>query len=266
MRNDLRLHVWAHLKFFLRNRLILGLILAAGAFQLIGILMSLMYESSGSRFNRLNVLSSQLHGLIWLYGGLLALLAMWSHLRDRSTRLIFVRPIRPEVWIASVFVSAVLVTAAAHVLVGAMTAALSFAWGIPYQTGFVWLAIDRIFESVIIVALVAALGVAVHPVLAVMSLVFFSEETIYYFYVTLTAANQREDASLWVDLGQRVAAAVYTVVPMLNPFESQTAAVAGTLRVRPADWMYLANTGAYTALFATCCFFGAMLALRRRTL
>lgn len=266
MFRDLRLHVWAHLKFFLRNRLVLGLLFAATVFWAIGFIPFLMWESTGGRFERLRYLSSQMHALVWFYGALLALVAMSAHLRDRSTRLVFTRPTRPEVWLVSVFVAAMLVAVVAHGLTAAATLALSLAWKIPYQAGFAWLALDAAVETAVVVALLSALAVGIHPVIAVAIVFLFGDNITYYLYLMLSGAAQAGAQDGWITAGKWIMRALYTVTPMFDPFSTETSAVSASLRVTGRDWMYLAATTVYAALVASFCFFAATLTLRRRTL
>jgi hypothetical protein len=266
MFSHLRLHVWAHLKFFLRNRLVLGLMLVAAAFWAMGFIPFLMWESAGGRFERLRYLSTQMHELVWFYGALLALIAMSAHLRDRSTRLVFTRATRPEVWIVSVFASALLVAVVAHGLTAAATFTLSLAWGIPYQVGFVWLALDAMVESAVVIALLGALAVGIHPIIAVTVMFLFSDSIMYYFYSLLAGANQAGSLGGWGTAGTWITRGLYTVMPMFDPFHTETSGVNASLRVAGSDWAYLAATAAYAALVASFCFFFATFTLRRRTL
>lgn len=266
MFSHLRLHIWAHLKFYLRNRLVLGLMVVATAFWSMGFVTFLMWDSAGGRFERLKYLSTQMHELAWFYGALLALIAMSAHLRDRSTRLVFTRATRPELWIVSVFASALLVAVVAHGLTAVATFALSLAWDIPYQVGFLWLALDAMVESVVVIALLAALAVGIHPVIAVTVMFLFSDNITYYFYSLLSGASQAGALGGWATAGKWMTRAAYTVMPMFDPFNAETGGVNASLRVTGGDWAYLAATAAYAALVASFCFFFATFTLRRRTL
>ena len=266
MFSDLRLHVWAHLKFFLRNRLVLGLMLAAAAFWAMGFIPFLMWESTGGRFERLRYLSTQMHGLVWFYGALLALVAMSAHLRDRSTRLVFTRATRPEIWLVSVFAAATLVTVVAHALTAAATLGLSLAWNIPYQIGFAWLALDAMIESAIVVALLSTLAVGIHPIIAIAALFLFGDNITYYLYTMLSGAEYANALGAWGIAGKWLARGAYTVMPMFDPFANETRAVSASLRVTGRDWAYLGAAAAYGSLVATFCFFAATFTLRRRAL
>jgi hypothetical protein len=266
MLKQFRVHVGAHLKFYLRNRLVLGLLAASLLMWGMGLLGSWAFESAGGRFDRLKHLSSQMHGLVWFYGALLALLAMWSHLRERSTRLVFTRPAAPEVWLASIFGAALLVAVAAHAFTAVLTFVLSLAWGVPYQIGFAWRALDSMLESVVAIALMAALGVGVHPVIAGFAMFLFSDEFMYYLYVLFASTEVAGGATAWMSIGKWTTRSVYTVMPMLDPFADKTAPVASSMRVSAADWGYLAATAAYAGLISTFSFFLGSFTLRRRTL
>ncbi len=266
MFKHLRLHVRAHMKFFLRNRLVLGLLLVAAAFWAMGFIPFLMFQSDGGRFERLRYLSTQMHELAWFYGAVLALVAMSAHLRDRSTRLVFTRPTRPELWIVSVFTAALLIAVIAHALTAAATLTLSLVWGIPYQIGFVWLALDAMIESVVVIALLGTLTVGIHPIIAVTVMFLLSDSIMYYFYSFLAGASQAGGAAGWATAGKWITRAAYTVMPMFDPFQAETSGVNASLRVTGGDWAYLAAAAAYAALVASFCFFAATLTLRRKTL
>ena len=266
MISQLRLHTWAHLKFFQRNRLVLGLVVAGAALWMLGFVPFLMLESSGGKFERLKYLSSQMHALAWFYGGLLALIAISSHLRDRSTRLVFTRPNPPELWMASIMISASLVSLVVHGLTVALILGLSVAWGIPYQIGFLWIALDAAIETLVVISLVTMLGTAIHPVLAAFVMVIFNDQLFYFLYSMLAASIQAGGAGVWVSVGRSVIRIVYSVIPMLDPFSDKTQMVNASLRVRGVDWAFLAATAAYAATMTAFCFFAATLTLRRRTL
>jgi hypothetical protein len=266
LRDQLLLHVRANLKFFLRNRLVLGLGLAVAGIWSLGFIPFLIYETTGSRFNRLMYLARELHGLIWFYSGLLALLTMSAQLRDRSTRLVFTRPSRPEVWILSVLLSVLLVAAAANIFVGGATFALSRIWDIPYQAGFAWAVLDSIVECALVIGFMGALAAGIHPVLAGFAAFVFSDLMIYELYKMTLGASQVEGAGIWTLAGKWIGRSLYWMVPMLDPFANQTSDVMRSMRVTGAEWGYLAAGAGYAALVCTVCFFATALTLRRRAL
>jgi hypothetical protein len=266
MLEQLRLHVRTHIRFFLRNRLVLGLGLAMLGLFALSFVPFVLMDSSGSRFERLKFIVSQLHLFAWFYGGVLAVLGTSSHIRDRSLRLVLTRPASLEVWVASMFVAAFTITAAAHALIATAGFGLSLASGVPYQTGFFWIAIDRTFESLIVISVIGAVGAALHPAMAALAFVFLNETMLNGLLWMVLAAREAGNSSIWLRLADGIVRAVYAAVPMLDPFSSNTRLVGESARATLSDWGYLGAAAAYSGLTALFCFLLTVWVLRRRQL
>ena len=258
------IHTVSLLKFYARSRLILAFALVVLGLWSLGLIPLFMFDSSGGRFETLKYLSSQMHGLVWFATAALGLFAIWSHVNHRNTSLVFTRPNPPEAWIAAVFLSAFTVAVVAHVVMTALTMTLALAWHIPIQAGFVWISLDSIFESIIIVSALTALATAIHPIIAVIAFAVFSESVFYQLDLLLLSYMQSGHHGIALRGLEWLVRAVHAAVPMLDPFATDTAAVANSLRVTPADWAYLAATGAYAALCFLFFFLFADYCLRRR--
>lgn len=263
MRN-LLLHTRVLLKFYLRNRLILAFTLIVCALWSLELIPMVLFESPGSRFDTLRSLSSQLHDVVWFATAAFGLFAIWSHTSNRSTSLIFTRPVRPESWTSAVFVSAFIVAAAGHAIVLLLTMALSLAWKVPLQTGFVWTAANGFFQSVIVISGLTALATAIHPVLAVFAFAVFSESIFYQLDTLLLSYIQGRTAGLGIRFLESVVRGIHLGLPMLSPFARQTVTVESSLRVTSADWGYLASIAAYAGVAFLFFFLFADYALRRR--
>jgi hypothetical protein len=261
---SLGVHTRALLKFYLRNRLILAFTLVVLALWLLSLIPMILFESPGSRFDTLRSLSSQLHDLVWFATAAFGLFAVWSHTSNRSTSLIFTRPVKPEAWTAAVFLSAFIVAAAGHLIALLLTAVLSVAWKIPLQPGFVWTAVNGFFQSVIVISGLTALATAIHPVLAVFAFAVFSESLFYQLDTLLLSYLQGRTAGLGIRLIEYVVRGIHLTLPMLSPFAKQTQTVEVSLRVASSDWAYLASTATYAALVFLFFFLFADYALRRR--
>jgi hypothetical protein len=247
MREALRLHIGTHLRFFARSRLLLGLgVVLAGVWAL-SLIAFILLESSSDRFDMLKNVAGQLRWFAWFYTAAMGLFAFWWHTTQKTTSLVFTRPGRPEIWLLSVFGSAFLAAAVIHTAGFVMTLGLSVAWGIPFQAGFLWLALDGMLESLIIVSVLTGLSAAIHPALAVLVLVFFSESTFYWFDTMLLGHLQAKGdaAAVWAGAVEKVVRGIHAVVPILDPFAHRTTAMEESLRVARADWAYLAATAGY---------------------
>ena len=265
MLEQLRLHTITHLRFFLRSRLVLGFGLVMLAMVALSFVPFVLMDSSGGRFERLTYASTLMHTFAWAYGAVLALLGMSTHLRERMTRLVFTRPASPEVWTASMLLAAFTVSAVAHVLVAAGTLGFSLLWNLPYQTGFLWVAVDGIFESLIVIALLGAIGAALHPAIAAVASIFLHDGMFLGLMSMTSGAIEAGNTSAWLRAADWTVRALYAVMPMLNPFESETS-VGSSMRASLTDWAYLGATGAYAAALTAFCFFATVWILRRRQL
>jgi hypothetical protein len=266
MLEALRLHIVTHLRFFARSRLILGLGLVLTALWTLGFLMFVLMESSGDRFDVLKTVSTQFRWFAWFATAAMGMFALWWHTSQRTVTLVLTRPGPPEIWLMSVFGSAFLVAVVLHTTGLLLTLGLSLVWGIPYQPGFVWLSIDGVLESVIMVSLLTGLGAGLHPVLALLVVAFFTESTFYAFDTLLLAYLESHGNVLWVSLIEKAVRAVHIVLPMLNPFSEHTAEVERSLRVAYSDWGYLGSTAVYAAAVFTFWFLFADYRLRRKAL
>lgn len=266
MREALWLHTMTHLRFFARSRLLLGLALVLGGVWSAGLVAFLLLESSSDRFEMLKTIADQVRWFAWFYTAAMGLFALWWHTTQRTTSLVFTRPGRPEIWLGSVFLSAFLAAFTIHAAGFLLTVGLSLAWGLPFQSGFVWLSLDGLIESVIIVSVLAGVALVVHPVIAVLMLVFFSEGMLRWLDVTLLAYLEANGASTSLAVLEKTIRAVYLTLPMLDPFEDRTQAVAASVRASAADWAYLGGAAAYALLVFLFWYLFAAWRLRRRAL
>src|SRR5687767_8951871 len=119
MRERLWLHVGSHLRLFRRSRIVLAVGLVIVGFWAIGVLPFMFGGTAGNRFNLLMRVSEQLATLGWVLSAGLGLFVTSTHLRNKSVQVILTRPGSPQIWLASVFLAA-LVVAAATQLAGAL--------------------------------------------------------------------------------------------------------------------------------------------------
>ena len=264
VRDALLVHTLAHLKFFARSRLLLGLALVLGGVWALGLVAFVVLESWGDRFETLKTIASQLRMFAWFYTAAMGLFALWWHTTQRATSVVFTRPCRPEIWLASVFTSALLVALVIHGAGFVLTLCLSLAWGIPFQAGFLWLALDGLLESIIIVSVLTGLSAVIHPALAILAIVFFSESTFFYFDTMLLGYIDARGASIWASAGEGLMKGIYLALPMLDPFHTNTREVEMTLRVSSAAWKQLGLTASYALFAFTFWFLFAARRLRRR--
>lgn len=265
MRERLWLHVGSHLRLFRRSRIVLAVGLVIVGFWALGVLPFFFGGTAGNRFNQLRQVSQQLAVLGWVLSAGLGLFVTSTHLRNKSVQVILTRPGSPQIWLASIFLSALIVAAATQLAGALITFALSVVWGVPYQVGFLYLAIDSVFEAAIVIALLTTLGAVVHPVVALLALVLFNEGTFGALRFGLSMMVAQGQGGGFVAAAKAVVVAIHEALPMLDPFATQTGDVAGSLRVSGRAWAFLAATAAYSLAVTTICFLLSDLALRRRS-
>jgi hypothetical protein len=265
LRERLWIHVTSHLRFYRRSRIVLAVGLVILGFWVLGVLPLFFGGSTGNRFNQLRLLAQQLTTLGWALSAGLGLYVTSSHLRNKSVQMILTRPGSPQIWLASIFLSSLLVAAATQAIGALVTLGLSLVWGVPYQIGFFYLAIDGVFEAAIIIAFLTTLGAVAHPVVALLLALLFNEGTFssLRFGVALMAAQGIGGG--FMSALRAVVTGIHEALPMLDPFQHQTEAVTNTLRVTAGDWGFLAATAVYSLGVTVVCFLLSDLALRRRS-
>jgi hypothetical protein len=118
----------------------------------------------------------------------------------------------------------------------------------------------------IVVSVLTGLAAVLHPVIAVLVVLFFTESNFYMFDVMLRGYMDSSGGTPAIRMLEYAIRAVYSVLPMLSPFESHTRAVEGSLRVTAKDWMYLGATAGYALTVFSFWFLFADYRLRRRVL
>ena len=266
MLDQLTSNTVVHLKFFARSRLLLALAVIVVAMTAVGVVPALLMSSAIGRFEQLRMLVSMFASTTLLLTSSLGLLAAAAHIRGRTVRMVLTRPCLPEVWLASIFIAGVLVIAALHLLMAIATIAASLAWGVPYQTGFAFIAVDAFCRALIWFGWATALGVAFHPVVAALVALFFNEGTLYGVKFIVASSAQASGGSWPFAVMGRVADAVYMAVPMVTPFAQKTEDIYSSLRTVRSDWVVLVQIMGYTVLAMAFFFCVSDLILRRRPL
>jgi hypothetical protein len=253
------------LRFHRRNRLLIGFGLVMLTIFLLSFVPALLFETTSSRFEMLRNLASQMNSFALVLVPALGLLAVSSHVAARNVKLVVTKPCPPEVWLGAVFLSAILVALAIHAAMALFTAALSLWWKVPYQSGFLFIAIEGFFSSVVLLSFLTALAMAMHPVIAVITVLFFNE-SMFYQLKFVVAAAQRSGEQKGLLAAEVACDTVYQLLPMLDPLGQRVEALRASLRVSGHDWLLLALAGLY-ALLATAFFFvGSSWLLRRKSL
>ena len=258
MLSALPVHTRVHLKFLARNRVFHGIVLLI----VLGIatlsLPGFVFFDRSSRFMTLRTLAQQLHGAVAILTAGIGLLILWSHRSARSIKMVTTTPSPFPAWVASVFATAALSGAAAQAVIAGLVALLSVYWNVPYQLGFLYLALDRFADSLILLAFMTPLGAWMHPFLAVLVLLFITS------LGSARTVLESVDAGLFTSVVRAAASALYYLVPTFDPFAGRTLVLRRSMRVSIVDWRYLGITCAYALLCLSFGYVSTFAVLRRR--
>ena len=260
MRDAVRLHTLTHLTCLRRNRIFHGFLVLVIVGLALAIVPGLAFDDDSNRFQTLRSLAQMLHGTTsWVTSGI-GLFLLWEHRRTRSLKMVATTAAPFGAWVASLFATAALVGAVVHATSIVIIFCLSWAWGVTYQYGYIYLALDQGAQSLIVLGVVTMLGVVLHPVIAVVLVVLVNEATVLILRQGLAMLSP----SPVLHVTQALAAGLYYVLPVQDPFGDRTVALLRTMRAAESDWRYLAGTAAYAVLVLAFAHVTTLVMLRRR--
>lgn len=260
MRNAVRLHTLTHLTCLRRNRIFHAFLMLVIVGLALTIVPGLAFDDDSNRFQTLRRLAQMLHGTIsWVTSGI-GLFLLWEHRRTRSLKMVATTAAPFGAWVASLFATATLVGIAMHATSVVLIFCLSWVWGVTYQYGFIYLALDHAAQSLISLGVVTMLGVVLHPVIAVVLVALVNESTV----LILRQGLDMLSPSLVLRVTKALAAGLYYILPVQDPFGERTEALVRTMRAAESDWRYLAGTAAYALLVLAFAHVSTLVMLRRR--
>lgn len=259
MVDAIRAHVAVHLLCLRRQRLLQATLAVVSLGLVTSLTAGLSLIDVSNRFDVLRSMADGLHGLARLMTAGVGLLLVRQHRRSWSLAVVATTPAPFAAWVASVLVTGAAVGAAAQTIVGVTCAALSVAWGVTYQYGFVYLALDRFAESLILLGVATVLASVLHPVVVGTAVFLINDGVIRMLRAALAALPA--SAAAVVDQGLTAA---YYALPSLDPFGERTAALLRNLRPVERDWWYLLATFGYALLLLAWAQALTVLLLRRR--
>ena len=266
MREQIGLHLGVNLRFFRRNRLLIAVAAVFLAITGLSLVGALLYSSSTSRFESIRNVSEALNGVVRFLVPAMGIFLVSSHLRNRNLKMVFTKPATPELWVFSGLLAAILVGLALHLLVWLVSVGLSLAWGVPVQSGFLFVALDSFFRSAILLGYLSFLTVVLHPVVAVLLVLIFNEGTFYGLMFMMEAAVQATGKNPLLPVLREVFRFVYMVIPITDPLAERSREVALSLRAEMGDWRTLLMRAGYTLVVLTFFYLLSTLGLRRRNL
>jgi len=259
-------NVWAHLTFFRRNRLVLASAIIMLVVMGLSMIPAMFFLSSNKHFEVITMIFNDLNMFTYLLTGGLGLFLVASHLRARNIKMVVTKPCPPEVWLLTGFVAAGLVSLFLHAGVLCLSILLSVVWGVPVQTGFLYVSIDSFNSSIILLAYLVFLTMVMHPVLAVIVTLIFNEASFYSLMTIFGVARKMEVGGFWSMLGFYTARTVYFLTPMTDPLAGKHIGAFRSFKTVPSDWAALGESFLYGLAICGMFYFLACLFLRRKTL
>ncbi|HSY47516.1 MAG TPA: hypothetical protein VLC46_01770 [Thermoanaerobaculia bacterium] len=266
MLDQLLANIAIDLKFFRRNRLLLAIAFVFIAVTAIFITGSLVWGSSSGRFEIVQAIFMQLSYFTSLFTAFLGLLLVSTQVRSKNIKLVLTKPCRPEVWLASAFLSAIGVAFLLHIATLLVAIVLSLVWGIPLQAGFAFLTITAFVRSVIILGYLVLLTMAFHPVVAVLLAVVFTESTFYELRMAVLTGIKATGGNILLPLLEKSSYLIYMLLPMTTPYEEKYGAVTQSMRVSGELWATSIYSLAYAATLTLLFYFGSLRLLQRKNL
>lgn len=254
----LRANVETNLVFYRRNRLLLAAALFIVLMMCLTSIPAIVFTSRTQHLDLIKIVLRQVTGFATLVTVGLGLMLVSQHIRDRSVKMVFTKPCLPEVWLLGSFVSAGLV---ALVLFsgGLLVSSVLFAvWGIPFQTGVLFIVLNEFFQALSLMAFATFLSVVFHPVMALFILLVLREELFYWLKVMLTGGIKAlgEGAlAAMLKLVKLFVDALYMLWPTFSPYEGKMERLSNSLRGSDADWTYLLLAVLYSVVLTATFFF-----------
>lgn len=257
-----------NLVFFRRNNMLLVMVLLIVGVSGLGLIPSLIFETSTVKFNIIRSIFGSLDGTATIVAAVLGLLTVSHHLRSRCLKMVITKPCAPDVWLLSVFVAGILVTGAIYLVIFLAAGALFLVWGVPFQWGLPFLAVAGFLDAVILFSYLCMLTVLMHPVLAVLVALFF-QDGMFRQLMTITqagAAGATGGTKTFLELLDGALSVAYVILPSFGLFANRIRGVHETFRVSGPALQHLSLTFAYTGLLTALFYLVGAWALRRKRL
>lgn len=254
----LRANIETNFVFYRRNRLLVAAALFIVLIMCLTSIPSIIFTSRTQHLDLIKIVLRQMTGFATIVTVGLGLLLVSQHIRDRSVKMVFTKPCLPEVWLLGSFISAGLVAFALFAGSLLVSFILFAIWGIPFQTGVLFIVLNEFFQAMSLMAFGTFLSVVFHPVLALFVLLVLQESLFYWLKVMLTGGIKALGEGSLVALLKLVKMpvdALYMLWPSFSPYEAKTSRLSNSLRGADADWTYLLLAVTYSVVLMAAFYF-----------
>lgn len=252
MLDNMLLNIKINIKFFRRNKLLISFALLFFLLASIGVFMSSFYLSSSSKhFEMVKSIYSMLNMFTYVLSAGFVFFFISDHLKSRNVKMVVTKPCSPEAWLLSGFLSAALLALGIYLIILIFVVIFSLLWGIPLQSGFLFITLYSFIKSVILMSYISFLVMVLNPVVAVMVILFFNENTFYSLKFMVMSAVESGSDGLLMQLTKFIIDAIYMFLPIFAPYAKEIAPIEQSIRVGEGNWGYLLSSAGYMLVVAT---------------
>lgn len=255
MRIKILANIKTDLMFFFRNGLLLLIFTILVTQTIMSVfLRNLLGAYRGSGFEAIKNFTETFNNFGYILVVAVGIVTVFSHSSQRCLKMVFTRPCPPEIWMASLAISITIVATVLFFLSFFVGSLLFVVEEIPYQSGLVFVCIQKWCEALIVSFFLLLLSLVIHPVLAIFLICVMNERSLYWLHLLIKAALQNASSftrAFLLDLAKSLTGLLYRIFPVQVPYEEQFSEIARSWIVLPRDWFHLMIFVAYT--FAFCC-------------
>lgn len=269
MHSLLKTSLSADFIFYRRNRLLALIGVFFVFIWVMAFIPTLLFDSSSIKFELVQRTLIQAGWFINIFVAALGVLIMSHHLSHRCLKMVITKPCPMETWVLSKWLSALLVSAALHLMMLLAALILFLAWHIPFQTGLLFVVVDSFLRSVLILSVIIALTALIHPFVAVLVMLVFGADSFYGLTIFLSAMLESATnpvSHLLLRCAKAVCYGLYWILPVYTPFKEETRRIYSSLRMTWGDLSYLGLTFIYGVVLGLFFYFLTVLVLKRRRL
>lgn len=257
MNKTLWSNVRINILFYKRNRLLLVAGLLLFVVLLISIVPSFFFTSVTDRFDFSLSLYNSLSFFLFMTLALIGLITLWYHRSNKCIKLVFAKPCTPEEWLLSHYVSAGLVFTCGLAIAVALFLVSCLMWGIPIQQGILALALLNFSQAYFVFALLLLLTEWMHPIIAVVVSLVFSDSLFYSLAHIVRAAHEDAESTIYrafLYLMQWLVEGLYYLIPSPTLLDSELTKLESSLRLVEGNLWHLGMRLAYLVVFVAFAF------------
>ncbi|MFB6357303.1 MAG: hypothetical protein ABEJ65_12420, partial [bacterium] len=254
---QLKACVRANLQFYRRNNLLVIFMYVLMFIVIASMVPSLFNLSNTKSFSMIKRFMTTLNGAVYYFTVAVGLLTLSAPIRKRSLKLVLTKPCKLWTWILSHYVAVLGLSALLYAGISLLGSALFLMSGLPLQDGLLFVPLDYFCRTAIVFSVTLFLTSFIHPLIAVVFIVFLNDSILYKPLLFIKAGLQSMEPSSWRTSLQGlkyVVQGLYLMMPNYAPFSRKTKGIYKSFNVPTESWIYLAGSLAYALIVGAFCF------------